>query len=350
MAVADMKEKLVIWWEDLALGLGGSNVSKMLAALLVVYIVICLVLGWLWSRQPAMFDVWENAAQKSPTIGSTPVPGVMTTATAIGVAETLLNKAGGFTYNDVSPPTIFMDNMPNWEYGALVQLRDMVRGIRDNFSRSQSQSTEDPFLKVAEPRFNYPANSWIMRSSESMYTEGIVQLTGYMDALVQPQQTNAQFYARADNLRLWLEVVSTRLGSYSQRLSASVGQARLNTDLAGDAAARQSTAAPTELIVKTPWLEIDDNFYEARGACWALVHFLKAIEYDFAEVLEKKNARVSLQQIIRELEQTQDTVYSPVILNGTGFGYVANHSLVMASYISRANAALIDLQELLARG
>ncbi|MCH2177123.1 MAG: DUF2333 family protein, partial [Lentisphaeria bacterium] len=67
-------------------------------------------------------------------------------------------------------------------------------------------------------------------------------------------------------------------------------------------------------------------------------------------VLEKKNARVSLAQIIRELEGTQASLYSPMVLNGTGFGFFANHSLVMASYISRANAATIDLRELLEKG
>jgi hypothetical protein len=41
---------------------------------------------------------------------------------------------------------------------------------------------------------------------------------------------------------------------------------------------------------------------------------------------------------------------SPVILNGSGFGIFANHSLVMASYISRANAAVIDLRKLLEDG
>jgi hypothetical protein len=39
-----------------------------------------------------------------------------------------------------------------------------------------------------------------------------------------------------------------------------------------------------------------------------------------------------------------------MILNGRGFGFMANHSLVMANYISRANAALLDLTELLAQG
>lgn len=140
------------------------------------------------------------------------------------------------------------------------------------------------------------------------------------------------------------------MGSLSQRLSASVGQERLNTDLAGDPAARQSTPNASQLQIKTSWWQLDNNFHEARGASWALLHFLKAVEVDFADVLEKKNAVVSLQQIIRELDATQQTLWSPMILNGSGFGPLANHSLVMANYISRANAALIDLTELLEQG
>ena len=66
-------------------------------------------------------------------------------------------------------------------------------------------------------------------------------------------------------------------------------------------------------------------------------------------MLQNKNAEVSLQQIIRELEATQASTF-PVVLNGGGFGLFANHSLVMASYISRAHAAIIDLRELLNNG
>ena len=105
-----------------------------------------------------------------------------------------------------------------------------------------------------------------------------------------------------------------------------------------------------EEIVETPWLQIDNVFYEARGQAWALSHLLRAIEVDFADVLAKKNATVSVRQIIRELEASQEAVWSPMILNGSGFGVLANHSLVMANYISRANAAVIDLRQLLNQG
>jgi hypothetical protein len=125
---------------------------------------------------------------------------------------------------------------------------------------------------------------------------------------------------------------------------------RLNTDLSGDAQARQSTDSPQIVVVKTPWTEVDDVFYEARGTSWALVHFLHAMEVDFEDVLRKKNAVVSFRQIIRELESTLQPLHSPMVLNGSQFGLFANHSLIMANYIARANAAIIDLGKLLQEG
>jgi len=103
-------------------------------------------------------------------------------------------------------------------------------------------------------------------------------------------------------------------------------------------------------VVQTPWTQIDDIFYESRGYTWALLEQLKAIQVDFAPILVSKHAMVSLKQVIRELEESQKSLSSPIILNGRPFGFFANHSLVMANYVSRANAAVIDLKSLLDRG
>lgn len=302
-----------------------------------------IFLGWYWSQEPKIFDVSAQAT-------SAPVKGVATTETLIRVVDVLLNKPGGYLANDFIPPGVWLDNIPNWEFGVLVQVRDLSKALREAFSRSQSQSTEDSDLALAEPRFNVDHKSWAVPWPESEYSDGIAFLTAYQSRLMDEDNYNAQFFARADNLRYWLGTVETRLGSLSQRLSASVGQKRINTDLANTDVASRSTAAPAELRVKTSWYKIDDVFYEARGTAWALLHFLQAAKIDFADVLAKKNAVASVQQIIRELEMTQQPVRSPIIANGEGFGLIANHSLVMASYISRANAAIIDLRELLSRG
>jgi len=222
--------------------------------------------------------------------------------------------------------------------------------MRNDYSRSQTQSLEDPDLKEAEPAFNFNRNRWIFPSTESKYREGIGYLESYRERLQDQGNSDTQFFARADNLREWLAVVEKRLGDLSQRLSASVGQRRVNTDLAGDRSGSLSTPKAEDISVKTPWLQIDDVFYEARGTAWALVHFLRAAEYDFRDVLEDKNARVSLRQIIRELEASLAPLRSPIVLNGTGFGVTANHSLVMASYLSRSNSAVIDMRALLDKG
>ncbi len=339
--VQNLKEKGLIW----SIGL-----------LIVTIMIVWLVLAFLWSREPELFNVRENTQLIIDDLNNKSgkknqvVVGATTTATVMQTAQTLLNKPGGYLSNDVTPPGIFLDNIPNWEYGVLVQVRDMARVLRNDFSMSQSTSTEDKALNLAEPSFNNDANKWLWPASEGKYQEGIDYLNNYLERLIDTEKPNAQFFARADNLVDWLQVVEKRLGSLSQRLSASVGQDRINTDLAGDSHAQQATISPENMMIKTSWFEIDDIFYEARGTSWALVHFLHAIEHDFGPVLKKKNALLSLRQIIRELEATQDAIWSPIILNGSGFGMTANHSLVMASYISRANAAIIDLKRLLQDG
>lgn len=316
----------------------------------IIILVLCLVFGYYWSEEPAPFDVVAAAAERAPETRASITTGSYTTSSVIVAMETLLNKRGGYLSNDIMPPSIFLDNIPSWEFGVLVQIRDIARAMRNDFSRSQSQSTEDVDLIIAEPKFNFDNGSWILPATESVYQEGVDALYGYLNRLQNPGNPEAQFYARADNLKEWLSQVTKRLGSLSQRLSASVGQTRFNTDLAGDAEAKQSTDTSKQFATKTAWTEIDDIFYETRGAAWALIHFLKAIEQDFEPVLQKKNALISLRQIIRELEGTQDELWSPMILNGSGFGLFANHSLVMASYISRANSAVIDLRNLLEQG
>lgn len=332
-------DRLRFWRADGGDGdaVGRGWLLRGIAGLLVCYLLIAVVVGMFWSSEPDQFDIRAVA-------GETAIAGQVTTGTLIRVSETLLEKRGGFLSNDILPPGLWLDNMPAWEYGVVVQVRDLARALRESMSRSQSQSEEDGDLARAEPRFNFSTNSWAVPSTESEYRDAIRYLSRYHARLSTEGKGRSHFYTRADNLNLWLGSVSSRLGSLSQRLSASVGQRRVDMDQ------RAEAGVGTDIAVKTPWRRIDDVFFEARGTTWALLHFLRAVEIEFADVLQKKNAEVSLRQIIRELEETQQALYSPMILNGNGFGVLANHSLVMANYISRANAAIIDLRDLLSQG
>lgn len=321
-----------------------------LGVLIGLLALVLLGLMWWWDYEPASLDVQREAERRAKAVSQPVVVGSVTTATLIATMETLLDKRGGYLSNDLLPPGRFMDNVPNWEFGALTASRDLSRFLRNDFSRSQTQSTEDKDLMEAEPLLSSPNDRWLFPSSESQYRKAASYLNSYLVRLADSDHSDAQFYARADNLSDYLQVASSRLGSLSQRLSASVGQLRLDTDLAGDRNAQQSTPGPGARVVQTPWNQIDDVFYEARGYTWALLQQLHAMQRDFEPVLRDKNAQVSLQQVVRELEEAQKDLGSPVVLNGTPFGFFANHSLVMANYVSRANAAILDLRKLLERG
>lgn len=328
-----------------------------LVVVVAAYLTIITLLSFYWDVDtpfvhPPEFNVRDVALKRADGDEKALGTGYVTTSTLIELVSFLLDKPGGFLSNDVMPPFVFMDNTHSWEWGVVIEIRDFARVLRNDLSRSQSQSPEDWDLGIAEPALNNDITRWMFPSIESRFQVALDHLTRYLARLGNPTQRDLPFYARADNLREWLSVVGRRLGSLSQRLGASVGRERIDVGFAAVSDATHPAPSPTpeELAVTTPWLEIDDVFYEARGHTFALSHLLRAIEIDFASVLNKKNAIVSLRQIIRELESTHETLWSPMVLNGSGFGVFANHSLVMASYVSRANSAVIELVHLLEQG
>lgn len=348
MAMLDWKQRLRLGRGEEG-GATGARLVQAAVLLVVIYLLVVFVIGWYWSQEPDRFPVQQHVRAAAEQAQRPLVNGYTTVETLKQVAGTLLDKPGGYLSNDIAPPGLWLDNMPNWEYGVLVQVRDMARALRKDFARSQSQSTEDPDLARGEPLFHFDNRSWALPASESEYRSAIQALDRYLVRLSAPQP-QASFHTRADNLNNWLGDVSTRMGSLSQRLSASVGRVRLDANPSAAEPADGEPVVVEEQMVETPWLQIDNVFYEARGQAWALSHLLRAIEIDFADVLAKKNAAVSVRQIIRELEAAQAPLWSPMVLNGSGYGMLANHSLVMANYISRANAAIIDLRALLAQG
>jgi len=308
-----------------------------------IVLLLLIALGIYFSREPEIFWVNHSADAESAIVG------VATTDTLIRVAETLLDKQGGYLTNDKIPPSVFLDNIPSWEIGVVNQIRDLARVMRDDYTRSQSQSKEDVDVVKGTDRFFFDNNSWIIPATESEYGDGISAFIDYRQRLIDGDP-EARFYARADNLREWLSQVEKRLGSLTRRLGNSVVENRVNDDLAGDPSARASGGQPDTVNVRTGWFQVDNVFFEARGTAWALVHFFRAAEFDFAHVLADKNAEASVRQIIRELEASLGGLSSPIILNGSGYGLFANHSLVMANYLARANAAVINLRELLDQG
>ena len=146
-----------------------SSITRTAGALVALYLTGCLALAWWWDFEPEQFAVRDNATREAERSNRQVVTGYTTTATLIRLAETLLDKRGGYLSNDLFPPGVWMDNVPNWEFGVLTQVRDTARAYRIDFARSQSQSREDPDLAQAEGKFFFDNSSWVFPPSESEY-------------------------------------------------------------------------------------------------------------------------------------------------------------------------------------
>lgn len=339
MSKTDQLLDLMMFFED-----GRWRIPRRLAQVLLVLLAVFIGWGMVISHTP---DVLETPRQPQAALG------VHMVDAGIGVASTLLDKRGGYISNDVTPPAWWLDNIQNWEFGVLKMTRDFARVLRNELSRSQSQSTEDAALAQAEPKFSIDHDSWMFPRAEGKYREGISLLQDYRARLAAADNT-AHFHANAENLVDYLQVVEKRLGNMVQRLGMSVGKVTVD-DASFDALAEtgQSRPAPGqvgETVERTSWFSIDDVFFEARGTVWALLAILQAAETDFAAVLTDKQASIQYRQILRELEAANAPLRTPMILNGGGFSMWPNHSLVMASYLGSANAALANLIGLLENG
>ncbi|WP_162925829.1 DUF2333 family protein [Isoalcanivorax indicus] len=287
-----------------------------------------ILMGWHWSREPAQPDL---------IVAAQPVPGEATTQALINVMTTLLEKPGGYLSNDILPHRLWLDNMPNWEYGALTQARDLSRALQKELGRPRGVTlVEDPDLRVAAPQLAFDHKSWAFPSAEREYRRGIRALERYLVRRREGQEAEvpASFHLDPAALDFWLAEVHDRLKALSRELSGSVGRPLPDAGLLDDESVPLS---------RTPRFQVDDVFYQARGSTWALLHLMRGAEQDFGRQLTP-SGRVHLRRVIHQLEYTQAPVRSPVILNGRGFGLFANHSLVMANHIAGANLSLQELR------
>lgn len=104
---------------------GGSGVvGKFILILLVVYFLVIVVLGMYWSSELDVFFVCEYICFVVNSMQCELIIGFVIIVIIICIVEILLEKSGGYIFNDIFLLGLWFDNMLNWEYGVLVQLWD----------------------------------------------------------------------------------------------------------------------------------------------------------------------------------------------------------------------------------
>jgi hypothetical protein len=265
-------------------------------------------------------------------------PGMFLTDTLIRIAE---GMTAHWLPNDVLWPTVLLDNPQSFQLGELEAVRYAVKSLRDDLSRMRTTDQIDADIDRASSNFFFEPTRWAFPSAESRYRHAIADLQRYRERL---ERDEAAFSPRADNLHKFLGDLASLLGGVSNRLANAPRdiQLRITEETAGDVALEREH----DIRHLTPWREIDDNFYYARGVLYVIRQLMLAVKYDFSDIITQRNAGNLVIAIIRTLDRAQ---FEPLMVaNGDRGSLWANHSLQLQALLEDTRQKMRSLQNVVA--
>ncbi len=244
--------------------------------------------------------------------------------------------------NDLFWPTIFLDNLPNFQIGELEVVRYNVRVLRDNLSRMRTTDKLDPFAEAVFTALSNDPNKWWFPSAESKWKLGYENLDAFYRNL---QAGQSHFYPRADNLVELLNQYASLMGGVNTRLINAPGD--ISRTLSVEDTKKEVAGGSKVVDIDIPWYRIDDNFYYAQGVAYALYESFKAIRIDFYDVLVDKNSLALMDKILEVFGRCQ---FEPLIIfNGDPDSIFANHSLNLSGLFNDArqkvNSLIVALKQ-----
>jgi len=245
--------------------------------------------------------------------------------------------------NDLYWPTVFLDNMPNFQIGQLEVVRYNVRELRDNLSRMRTTDKLDVNAEAAFTSLSNDPYKWWFPSAESKWENAEKELGVFLENL---KRGSANFYPRADNLVELLNQYASLMGGVNTRLINAPGDLQQTLTAADDA----KTAAPGAMLVDIdiPWHKVDDNFYYAQGVAYALYESFKAVRVEFMDVLMDKNSVKMVDKILESLGRCD---FEPLlVMNGDPDSIFANHSLNLSGMFNDARQKVQSLIVALKQG
>jgi hypothetical protein len=298
---------------------------------ILVLVVISLIIMAINSRKPGQLQLGELDKN---------VKG----AAFVNVNELLIKQiSDNWLPNDLFWPTVFLDNLPNFQIGELEVIRYNIRVLRDNLSRMRTTDKLDPWAEGAFTAVSNDPLKWWFPSAESKWEKAYKDLQAYYSGL---QKGTSFFYPRSDNLVELLNQYASLMGGVNTRLINAPERKHTVLPVAGEGG---NTSTGNELVqIDIPWRQIDDNFYYAQGVAYALHQSFKAIRMDFYELLERKNSLKLTDKIIELLARCD---FEPwIVFNGSPESIFANHSMNVSGVFNDARQKINSLTVALQQG
>ncbi len=295
---------------------------------LLVFVVSVMIIN---SRKPQYHDV--------RSLGESIRGGYFVRINQILIKE----MADNWLPNDIFWPTVFLDNMPNFQIGELEVVRYNIRVLRDNLSRMRTTDKLDADVDKAFTSLSNDPYKWWFPSAESKWKEANKHLDAYYRNL---RAGKSHFYPRADNLIQLLSQYASLMGGVNTRLINAPRD--IKEALPVEQGQEKTTSPEKPVDVNIPWYKVDDNFYYAQGVAYALHESLQAIRLDFLAVLTDKNSLGLVDKILEDLSRCN---FEPLIVfNGHPGSIFANHSLNLSGIFNDARQKINSLITALAQG
>ena len=249
--------------------------------------------------------------------------------------------------------TPFLDNKASFQLGALDMLRLMAIEVQDSLGRVRGTSSVDSDLQGAQSRLRINERAWVFNNpfDRRLATFTSSAAGSYRGAMGLFERYNARlaacdalFDARADNLFSLLSRMSADLGSMSERLAQRSG---------GEAWDPETKAfIPSQGDGNDRgWFDTrgDNLFHVARGRLYVLHGLLQGTRADFAEVIKTRDLADVWDRM--EAHVAEAAVLNPMVVsNGRSDGtFAPDHLAVMAGFVLRARANMVELRSILDR-
>ena len=227
-------------------------------------------------------------------------------------------------------PSVWLDNMPNYQQGIMSALARFGFELQDQLGRTRGSSQVDPDLQIVSGLLQYPGDTWYMdlssslmpvASAESQYRKARRSLLNYNVRLAKGEAT---FERRGDNLMATLDRIALDLGSSSAVLAKQVNKASYIIDS-----------------------EADDTFYNVKGKIYAYYLLLTALGTDFEKLITERELNSAWAQMLGSMRKAA-MLHPTFVVNGAPDSQLLpSHLAAQGFYLLRARTQLREITNIL---
>jgi len=244
------------------------------------------------------------------------------------ISSMILYKLGLFGIDWDHTP--FMDNKASFQRGINQAVRRTSTELADNLGRVRTTSQIDADLQDARGNLQFDEETWYFglnpfgpkTPTPSYYRDAVTKLRSFNARLATCQAT---FDARADNLKQYIDRISSDIGSTSAILK--------------ERAENHNNG----------WFDFraDDRFWFAYGQLYAYYGLMKGAQADFEDVIKEKH--------LGNLWDTMDSQFVSalriqpfIIANGREDGWIMpTHLTTMGFYVLRVRSNMVEISNVL---